>query len=94
MRLHHLFDDVEADAAAFDLELVRLAAAAGGGAVVTREYFPGTVKAAVQQKARWMTGIALSGWDRLGWGGGLAERWMRLRDRQSPLAALLLRRRR
>lgn len=37
-----------------------------------------------------MVGIALSGWDRLGWGGGLAERWMRLRDRQSPLAALLL----
>jgi adsorption protein B len=37
-----------------------------------------------------MTGIALAGWDRLGWHGGLAERWMRLRDRQSLLAALLL----
>ena len=37
-----------------------------------------------------MTGIALAGWDRLGWRGGLAERWMRLRDRQSLLAALLL----
>jgi adsorption protein B len=37
-----------------------------------------------------MTGIALSGWDRLGWSGGPAERWMRLRDRQGPLAALLL----
>lgn len=37
-----------------------------------------------------MTGIALSGWDRLGWSGGLAERWMRLRDRQSVLSALLL----
>jgi adsorption protein B len=32
----------------------------------------------------------LSGWDRLGWSGGVAERWMRLRDRQSLLAALLL----
>ncbi|HEY7809963.1 MAG TPA: glycosyl transferase family protein [Allosphingosinicella sp.] len=61
-----------------------------GGLVVTREYFPGTVRAAVRQKARWMTGIALAGWDRLGWHGSLAERWMRLRDRQSPLAALLL----
>ena len=37
-----------------------------------------------------MTGIALAGWDRLGWSGGLAERWMRLRDRQSLLAALIL----
>ena len=43
-----------------------------------------------RQKARWMTGIALAGWDRLGWRGGLAERWMRLRDRQSVLAALVL----
>ncbi|HEY0324746.1 MAG TPA: glycosyl transferase family protein [Allosphingosinicella sp.] len=69
---------------------VRLPADSGGVAVATREHFPATLDAAVSQKARWMVGIALSGWDRLGWGGGLAERWMRLRDRQSPLAALLL----
>lgn len=62
----------------------------GRGVVATKEYFPGTVEAAVTQKARWMTGIALSGWDRLGWGGGFAECWMRLRDRQSVLAAVLL----
>jgi adsorption protein B len=37
-----------------------------------------------------VTGIALAGWDRLGWRGSLAERWMRLRDRQSLLAASLL----
>jgi adsorption protein B len=61
-----------------------------GSLVATREYFPGTLRAAVAQKARWMTGIALAGWDRLGWSGGLVERWMRLRDRQSLLAALLL----
>ena len=69
---------------------VRLKAAAGRPMVVTREYFPGTRAAAVSQKARWMVGIALSGWDRLGWNGGLAERWMRLRDRQAVLASLLL----
>lgn len=69
---------------------VRLPAAPGGAAVATRGYFPRTLAAAVVQKARWMTGIALSGWDRLGWSGGIAERWMRLRDRQSLLAALLL----
>lgn len=65
-------------------------AAADGSLVATREYFPGTLAAAVRQKARWMTGIALAGWDRLGWAGGVAERWMRLRDRQSLLAAALL----
>jgi adsorption protein B len=69
---------------------VRIAESRGGKPVATREYFPGTVEAAVSQKARWMTGIALSGWDRLGWAGGLAERWMRVRDRQSVLAAALL----
>jgi adsorption protein B len=65
-------------------------AGSDGSLVATREYFPGTLRAAVGQKARWMTGIALAGWDRLGWRGGLAERWMRLRDRQALLAALLL----
>ncbi|MFL6846229.1 MAG: glycosyl transferase family protein [Allosphingosinicella sp.] len=69
---------------------VRIAAAPGEPPVATREYFPGTLRSAVRQKARWMTGIALAGWDRLGWQGGLAERWMRLRDRQALLAALLL----
>lgn len=69
---------------------VRLPAGPGRPIVATREYFPATLAAAVAQKARWMTGIALAGWDRLGWRGGLAERWMRLRDRQSLLAALVL----
>jgi adsorption protein B len=61
-----------------------------GGTVCTREYFPARLDAAVKQKARWMTGIALAGWDRMGWHGSLAERWMRLRDRRSPLAAIIL----
>ena len=69
---------------------VRLPAGPGRPIVATREYFPATLDAAVAQKARWMTGIALAGWDRLGWSGGLAERWMRLRDRQSLFAALVL----
>jgi len=69
---------------------VRLRAGGGRAVVATREYFPATFPAAVSQKARWTKGIALSGWDRLGWSGGLAERWMRMRDRQSLFAALLL----
>lgn len=69
---------------------VRLPAARHRPVVMTREHFPATLKTAVRQKSRWMLGIALSGWDRLGWCGGLAERWMRLRDRKSVLAAGLV----
>jgi adsorption protein B len=69
---------------------VRLPCGPGRAVIATREYFPATLDAAVAQKARWMTGIALSGWERLGWSGGVAERWMRMRDRQSPIAALVL----
>ncbi|WP_380873437.1 hypothetical protein ACFB49_41480 [Sphingomonas sp. DBB INV C78] len=69
---------------------VRLPAIAGGSLVAVRAYFPATIHAAVRQKARWLTGIALAGWDRLGWRGGAAERWMRLRDRRAILAALVL----
>jgi len=69
---------------------VRLPGKRGGAAVAVRAYFPDTLETAVRQKSRWMTGIALSGWDRLGWRGGFAERWMRLRDRRAPLAALVL----
>jgi adsorption protein B len=60
------------------------------GVVASRGHFPSTLGTAVRQKARWLGGIALAGWDRLGWEGGLGERWMRMRDRRGPLAALLL----
>jgi len=60
------------------------------GVVASRGHFPATLGAAVRQKARWLRGIALAGWDRMGWRGGLGERWMRLRDRRGPLAALLI----
>jgi adsorption protein B len=70
---------------------VRLPARPGErGIVASRGHFPATLGSAVRQKARWLGGIALAGWDRLGWSGGLGERWMRMRDRRGPLAALLL----
>ena len=70
---------------------VRIPAEPGSRAVVaSRGHFPSTLDAAVRQKARWIGGIAFAGWDRLGWRGGLGERWMRMRDRRGPLAALLL----
>jgi len=60
------------------------------GVVASRGHFPSSLGDAVRQKARWLGGIALAGWDRLGWSGGIGERWMRLRDRRGPMAALLL----
>ncbi|HEX6103446.1 MAG TPA: glycosyltransferase family 2 protein, partial [Alphaproteobacteria bacterium] len=70
---------------------VRIPAEPGeAGVVCSRGYFPATLGAAVRQKARWLGGIAFAGWDRLGWGDGFGERWMRLRDRRGPFAALLI----
>ena len=63
-----------------------------GTLVAVRAYFPASLHAAVRQKARWMTGIALAGWDRTGWarGGSLGEHWMRMRDRRATLAIPVL----
>lgn len=63
---------------------------AEGRLVATRSYFPSDIRSAVRQKTRWTHGIALQGWDRLGWHGKFADRWMTLRDRRGPLAAILL----
>jgi adsorption protein B len=74
--------------------------AADGELIATRAYFPHDLSAAVRQKSRWTAGIALSGWDRLGWQGQVAqsrknyshwaEYWMRIRDRRSMLGAVVL----
>lgn len=67
--------------------LVRIRSGRGVATVATREHFPATLDAAVRQKARWLLGIALQGWDRLGWRGGWADRWMLVRDRKAVIAA-------
>lgn len=58
--------------------------------VATRACFPDRLDASVRQKTRWIHGIAFQGWDRLGWHAHPAELWMRLRDRRSPLTAIVL----
>jgi bacteriophage N4 adsorption protein B len=63
---------------------------ARGKIIGTRACFPNTISTAVRQKARWLTGIALAGWDRIGWQGGLAEYWMLLRDRRAIFGAVVL----
>lgn len=98
-------DPFDAASLTEDYELGLAIAEAGGRAVLARvrdgsdnalvavhAYFPATLDTAVRQKARWMTGIALAGWDRVGWGRALdlPEHWMRMRDRRGPLAVLVL----
>ena len=61
-----------------------------GRLIATRAYFPDRLVTAVRQKTRWTHGIALQGWDRLGWEGNALQRWMTFRDRRGPLVALLL----
>jgi len=61
-----------------------------GRLVATRAYFPSRLEASVRQKGRWIHGIALQGWERLGWNGGVGEKWMRVRDRRGLMSAVVL----
>jgi adsorption protein B len=68
----------------------------GTGFAATREYFPRDWKAAVRQRSRWITGIALQGWQHHGWRGPAWRRYWFWRDRKgivgnflSPLSNLL-----
>lgn len=61
-----------------------------GRLIATRAFFPHRFDTVVRQKSRWVLGIALQGWDRVGWAGGPSERWMRARDRRGPVTALVL----
>lgn len=61
-----------------------------GRLIATRAFFPHSFDTVVRQKSRWVLGIALQGWDRVGWAGGLSEYWMRARDRRGPMTALVL----
>lgn len=65
---------------------------AAGGLVAVRAYFPGELGAAIRQKARWMVGIALAGWDRIGWSRArdIGDHWMRMRDRRVALSIPVL----
>ena len=70
---------------------VRLPVRRGRDAVATREHFPADVESALQQKTRWLIGIAFQGWSNLGWRGSIADRYMFLRDRRAvPNAFVIL----
>ncbi len=71
---------------------VRAVERPGGPQVAVHAFFPATLDTAVRQKSRWITGIALIGWDRIGWHwpSGIGDHWMRMRDRRVILAIPVL----
>ena len=60
--------------------------------IATREYFPMRVRSAIRQRTRWVTGIALQCWERVGWRGSGWTRYWFWRDRKglvtNPLSLL------
>lgn len=54
-----------------------------------REYFPNRFQAAYRQKARWVIGISLQGWQQLGWTGSLATRIQLYRDRKALITPFI-----
>ncbi len=71
---------------------------ASGRRIAVHAPFPTQLGAALRQKTRWVRGVSLDGWDRLGWpvpsdSSFLRRwlwRWMLWRDRRALLAALAL----
>jgi bacteriophage N4 adsorption protein B len=60
--------------------------AGGKGYIATREYFPRTLRSAIRQRTRWVTGIALQCWERHAWRGGWRTCYWFWRDRKGLLA--------
>jgi adsorption protein B len=60
--------------------------------VATREYFPRSWHSALRQRTRWVTGVALQGWQQFGWSGTPGELYWLWRDRKgligNPLSLL------
>jgi adsorption protein B len=54
--------------------------------VVTLEFFPASWNSALRQRTRWVTGIALQGWQRFGWSGKPGELYWLWRDRKGLIA--------
>ena len=53
--------------------------------MATREYFPRSLRNAIRQRTRWVTGIAFQTWDRYGWVGGMVQKYWLWRDRKGVL---------
>lgn len=73
----------------FNSAFLRIAAPGDYGIVATTAHFPASLKDSIRQKTRWVAGISLAAWDRIGWGRGWIEKWMRMRDRASLVSAVV-----
>jgi adsorption protein B len=60
-----------------------------GPPIATREFFPRKRRAAVRQRSRWITGIALQGWKRQGWRAPWLQRYWLWRDRKGLVGNLV-----
>lgn len=58
----------------------------GRNFIATREFFPNDFRSALRQRTRWVTGVALQGWQRYGWSGRPGEVYWLWRDRKGLLA--------
>lgn len=62
------------------------------GFIATREFFPRSIRTAIRQRTRWITGIALQCWERRGWRGSWRTKYWFWRDRKglitNPLSVL------
>ena len=54
-----------------------------------REYFPNTFRTSYRQKARWILGIALQGWQQLGWSRSMKANYFMMRDRKALITPTL-----
>ena len=61
----------------------------GANIVATREFFPQTVRSAIRQRTRWITGIGLQSWEHHGWRGTLPEVYWFWRDRKGLIGNAL-----
>jgi len=51
--------------------------------ISVKEFFPATFQKAINQKARWITGIALQGWQKIGWTNSFKTNYILFRDRKA-----------
>lgn len=57
--------------------------------IAVREYFPHQFQAAYRQRARWLLGIGLQGWQILGWRGPLINKYLLYRDRKGLVTSFV-----
>lgn len=51
--------------------------------IATREYFPDSLQFAIKQRSRWVLGIAMQGWEQIGWSGPMPVLYCLWRDRKA-----------